>query len=115
MPAYLSQAKRTAIIDKVRGAQNRDNLDLLIDEVAAALAADLAAGSVVAPADHIASIGVTTNLTAVPASFADLAAVRTYLAGANMVPMIETRLDNVEAKIDALLVALETCSVIKSS
>ncbi len=52
------------------------------------------------------AIGVTTNITAVPGSFADAAAVQAYLAGANVVPLIESRLDAVEAQGDALVLAV---------
>lgn len=46
----------------------------------------------------------TTNVTPVPGSFADLAAVNSYLSTA--VPIIETRLDNLEAKLNAALDSL---------
>ncbi len=52
------------------------------------------------------AIGVTTNITTVPSSFADLPAVQTYLAGANMVPNIEARLDALEAQGDALVLGV---------
>ena len=54
----------------------------------------------------VANLGASTNITAVPGSFADLAAVQSYLAGANMVPNIEARLDALEAKINALLTSI---------
>jgi hypothetical protein len=63
----------------------------------------------------IAALGTTTNITSVPGSFADLAAVQAYLAGANMVPNIETRLDNLEAKLDAILAALKASGLIASA
>lgn len=62
-------------------------------------------------ATTVAALAATTNLTAVPGSFADLAAVQTYLAGANMVPNIETRLDNLEAKVNAVIAALKTAGL----
>lgn len=61
---------------------------------------------------NVAPIGATTNLTAVPGSFADLAAVQTYLAGANVVPRIESRLDAIEAKVDAVIAALVASGVL---
>ena len=42
-----------------------------------------------------------TDLTAVPGTFADLAAVQTYLN--TLVPEIETRLDNIEAKLNEIV------------
>lgn len=54
----------------------------------------------------VANLGASTNITAVPGSFADLAAVQSYLAGANMVPNIEARLDALEAKVNALLTSI---------
>lgn len=42
-----------------------------------------------------------TNLTAVPGSFADLAAVQSYLS--TVIPEIETRLDNIESKINEII------------
>lgn len=54
----------------------------------------------------VANLAASTNITAVPGSFADLAAVQTYLAGANMVPNIESRLDALEAKVNSLLTSI---------
>jgi len=54
----------------------------------------------------VANLGASTNIPAVPGSFADLAAVQSYLADANMVPNIEARLDALEAKINALLTSI---------
>lgn len=58
------------------------------------------------PKTALADLAATTNITAVPGSFADLAAVQSYLAGANVIPNIESRLDGAEAKINALLAKL---------
>ena len=55
-----------------------------------------------------ADIPASTNITAVPGSFADLAAVQAYLAGANVIPNIESRLDAVEAKVNAILAKLRS-------
>jgi hypothetical protein len=63
---------------------------------------------------NIAAIGATSNITSVPGSFADLAAVQTYLAGAGMVPRIESRLDAIEAKVDAVIAALVAAGVLAS-
>lgn len=63
---------------------------------------------------NIAAIGATSNITAVPGSFADLAAVQSYLAGAGMVPRIESRLDAIEAKVDAVIAALVAAGVLAS-
>jgi hypothetical protein len=70
------------------------------------------AGVTMAQGAAVADLAATTNITAVPAEFADLAAVRTYLAGANVVPNIETRLDNLEAKVNAILAQLRASGVI---
>ncbi len=67
------------------------------------------------PATNVAAIGTTTNITAVPGSFADAAAVQTYLAGANMVPRIESRLDVIEAKVDAVIAALIAAGLMAAS
>jgi hypothetical protein len=59
----------------------------------------------------VAALGATTNITTVPGTFADVAAVQAYLAGANMVPNIEARLDSVEAKVNAILTSLKNAGV----
>ena len=64
------------------------------------------------PVAAAADIGASTNITAVPGSFADLAAVQTYLAGANMVPNIESRLDALESKVNTILARLRTASIL---
>lgn len=53
----------------------------------------------------VAALAASTNITAVPASFADLPAVQAYLALA--IPIIETRLDNLEAKVNAILTSIK--------
>lgn len=55
--------------------------------------------------EDVTVIGTTANLTAVPASFADLPAVQTYLV--TLRANVESRLDVVENKIDAILNALK--------
>lgn len=52
------------------------------------------------------------NLTAVPGAFADVAAVRTYLL--TLVPELETRLDDIEAKINTTLGELADAGVIEA-
>ena len=61
----------------------------------------------------VAALGTTTNLTAVPGSFADLAAVRTYLV--THVAEVEARLDAVEAKVDAVIAALKAANLMASA
>lgn len=72
---------------------------------------DAAGDSGFSQAANVAALGASTNITTVPGSFADLAAVQSYLAGANMVPNIETRLDNLEAKINAEIAALKAAGL----
>jgi hypothetical protein len=64
------------------------------------------------PVAAAADIAASTNITAVPGSFADVAAVQTYLAGANMVPNIESRLDALEAKVNTILARLRTAGIL---
>ncbi len=56
----------------------------------------------------VTAIAATTNILAVPGSFADAAAVQAYLADSTVIPNIETRLDNLESKVNAILTALKT-------
>jgi len=72
---------------------------------------DLNAGTLV-PSEDVLALGTTTPITAVPASFADEAAVRTYLISA--IPIVETRLDNIEAKLDELITKLKEAGIIKA-
>lgn len=55
-----------------------------------------------------ADIPASTNITAVPGTFADVAAVQAYLAGVNVIPNIESRLDILEAKVNAVLAKLRS-------
>lgn len=64
------------------------------------------------PGTAVADLAASTNITAVPGSFADVAAVQAYLAGANVIPNIETRLDNLEAKVNAALGSLRVAGII---
>lgn len=62
-------------------------------------------------AETVAVLGTTTNLTAIGASFADLAAARTAVN--TLKTEVETRLDAIEAKIDALITSLKTAEILK--
>lgn len=54
---------------------------------------------------QLSKLGATTDLTSVPASFADLAAVKTYLD--TLIPEVEGRLDALEAKVDEVIQKLQ--------
>lgn len=69
-----------------------------------------ALGAEVTPASALADIPSPTALTAVPGSFADLAAVRTYLN--TLVPIISTRLGDIETKVNATLAKLRSAGVL---
>lgn len=56
-------------------------------------------------AASVALMGATSNLPAVPGSFADLAAARTAVDAQRTA--VEARLDAIEAKMDATLQALK--------
>lgn len=83
--------------------QNFDDLNTAVEEIQA---------TQVEEAATVAAIGATTNITAVPASFADATAARDYLAGANVIPNIEQRLDNAEQKINELITKLKASGAI---
>lgn len=74
--------------------------------------AELDAIVLAVPVAAAADIAASTNITSVPGSFADLAAVQSYLAGANMVPNIESRLDALEAKVNTILARLRTAGIL---
>jgi len=61
----------------------------------------------------VAAHGSTANLTAVPGTFADEAAVQTYLL--MLRGEIETRLDAIEAKQDAILTSLKNAGIMASA
>ncbi len=65
--------------------------------------------STITQAANVAAIGATSNLTAVPGTFADEAAVQTYLV--TLRAEIESRLDVIEAKVDAEILALKTATI----
>lgn len=64
------------------------------------------------PQPNVPALGATTAITTVPGSFADLAAVQTYLAAA--MPIIETRLDDAEDALDTALGQLETAGIFEA-
>lgn len=103
MAKYLTVAKIAAIVKLVHPISVAQEMKTILTE---------AAGGDVDKQATIAALGTTTNIDAVPATFADLAAVRTYLAGANQKDNIETRLDNLEAKLNALIAADKAAGVI---
>lgn len=65
--------------------------------------------SIEIPVDHIAPLGITTNLTAIGASFADLAAARTAVN--TLKTEVEARLDAGEGKTDAIIGGLEDAGI----
>lgn len=75
------------------------------------IAQRVASGKIQSPV--VAALGTTTNLTAVPGSFADLAAVQTFFATHRA--EVEARLDAIEAKVDAILTALKSGGIMASS
>lgn len=93
--AYLNPAAGAA-----RASAHASEIDTMLTAIPVEAAADLAA---------------TTNITAVPASFADLAAVQTYLAVAGVMPNIEARLDGLEAKVNVILARLRTAGILAAA
>jgi predicted RecA/RadA family phage recombinase len=67
----------------------------------------------VGQAGVIAALGTTTNLTAIAASYADLAAARVSVN--TLRTDVEARLDAIEAKVDALIAALKAANLMASS
>lgn len=65
------------------------------------------------PAAVVAALGTTTDLTAIAASYADLAAARTSVN--TLKGEVEVRLDAIEAKIDAVIASLKAASMMSSS
>jgi predicted RecA/RadA family phage recombinase len=61
----------------------------------------------------IAALGTTTNLTAIAASYADLAAARTSVN--TLAGEVEARLDAIDAKIDATLAALKAAGLMATA
>lgn len=62
------------------------------------------APAVLGQAARVTALGTTANLTAIPGSFANLTAAQTAVT--TLKSEAETRLDNAEAKIDAVIAAL---------
>lgn len=71
----------------------------------------------VARPHHVAAVvtalGTTTNLSAISATYADLAAARTSVN--TLKGEVETRLDNIEAKLDEVIAALKTAGLMATS
>lgn len=67
----------------------------------------------VSQAAVVAALGTTTNLTAIAGSYADLAAARTSVN--TLAGEVETRLDAIEAKVDAVIAALKTAGLMATS
>ena len=61
----------------------------------------------------VQALGTTTNLTAIAASYADLAAARTSVN--TLKGEVEARLDAIEAKVDAVIAALKAANLMASS
>jgi hypothetical protein len=78
----------------------------------ASISSELLAIAAAVPTIAVADIAATTALTTVPGSFADLPAVQAYLAGANCMPNAQTRLINLEAKVNALLAQLRIAGIV---
>lgn len=64
-------------------------------------------------AAYVATLGATTNLTAIGATFADLAAARTAVN--TLATETEARLDGVEAKVEAIRAALVAAGLMAAS
>lgn len=73
---------------------------------------DAIEGSAIEPATTIAAIPATTNITTVPGVFADVTSIQTYLSGTNVIPNIESRFDNLEAKVNELISKLKISGAI---
>lgn len=113
---------QVSVLPQGQDPVTRDDLAVILQDAAVAAEAGLATVDVLeahvgvaAVAANVAAIGTTNDLTAVPASFADLAAVRTYLAGAGVLARVESRLDAVEAKADAIIAALVAAGLMAAS
>lgn len=89
-------------------AKKRLIIALTDEAVGAEVASAIESGSNPRAAS-VAAMGVTANLPAVPASFADLAEARTAVNDQRTA--VEARLDAIELKIDALLAALKAAGL----
>lgn len=83
--------------------QNFDDLNTAVEEIQA---------TQVEEAATIAPLATQTNITTVPASFAALSDVQAYLAGANVIPNIENRLDLILAKVNEIIANLKASGAI---
>lgn len=68
--------------------------------------------SVASPAAVVSAMGSTTNLSAISASYADLAAARTSVN--TLKGEAEARLDAIEAKIDEMLASFKASGQMQS-
>lgn len=66
--------------------------------------------SIPSPSETIAVIPASTNLPAVPATFADLAAARTAVEAQRAA--VEARLDTIETKVNEIITKLKTAGII---
>mgnify|MGYP000852727548 CR=1 FL=1 len=64
-------------------------------------------------AENVATLGTTTNLTAISATYADLPAARTSVN--TLKTEVEARLDTIEAKVDELNTKLQDAGIIATS
>jgi|SRR6478609_7833631 len=84
-----------------------DNFEIVKDAIEGLEASEIT------QADAIAGLSAGTAITTVPASFAALSDVQSYLAGANVMPNIQTRLSAIETKVNAIITALRASGVIE--
>jgi hypothetical protein len=66
--------------------------------------------STLTPASAIVVIPASTNLPAVPASFADLSAARTAVEAQRVA--VEARLDTIEAKVNEIVSKLKAAGIV---
>jgi hypothetical protein len=114
-PTYRAQAAPGALlVDTTNLIVYINAGSLLIPSWVSAIAASTELVNFLAaiPTVAVADIAATTDITAVPGTFADVAAVRSYLAGANVIPNIESRLDALEATVNDLLAKLRTALIL---
>lgn len=100
---YVTKTVTDKLLGQAWSAQGSNDTSVEVKLLDTAASTEAASFDV---ATNVPAIGASTNITAVPGSFADLAAVQTYLSGANMVPNIESRMDTLEAKQNAVIAAL---------
>lgn len=98
-------------------ALSNDNKKKLRNAMADKDAADAVAAAIDSngsgPSAYVAPLGATTNLTAIAASYADLAAARTSVN--TLRTDAEARLDAIEGKVDAIIAALIAAGMMASS